>query len=91
MAKIQIVLFILFQDFSHLHHLFVLYINYNQNLLFEHKGEKVTPDYWPYYMNDTIKNGATATGIDFSFQGKDTRISGFAEADNSINFEGIVN
>ncbi|KAK8838274.1 hypothetical protein M9Y10_035695 [Tritrichomonas musculus] len=64
-----------------------IYINYNQNLVFEHKGEKVPPDYWPYYMNDTIKNGATATGVDFSFTGKNTRITGFAEADDSMNFE----
>ncbi|KAK8835226.1 hypothetical protein M9Y10_017579 [Tritrichomonas musculus] len=68
----------------------MLYINYNQNLLFEHKGEKVTPDYWPYYMNDTIKNGATATGIDFSFRGKKTRITGFCETDNSLNFEDTI-
>lgn len=68
-----------------------LYINNNQNLIFEHTGQQVPPDIWPYYQNDTIKNGATATGIDFSFQGKDTRISGFAEADNSINFEDTYN
>lgn len=64
-----------------------LFINYNQNLVFEHKGEKVDPDYWPYYMNDTIKNGATATGIDFSFNGIQTRLTGFSETDESINFE----
>lgn len=62
-------------------------INYNQNLVFEHIGQQVPPDFWPHYQNDTIKNGATAVGIDFAFQGKNTRISGFAEADNSINFE----
>lgn len=64
-----------------------IYINYNQNLVFEHTGQQVPPDLWPDYQNDTIKYGATAAGIDFSFPGKDTRISGFSEADNSINMK----
>ena len=55
-----------------------IFINYNQNLVFEHTGQQVPPDIWPYYKNDTIKNGATATGIDFAFQGIDTRIYGFS-------------
>lgn len=62
-----------------------IYLNANQGLVFEHKNQAVEPDLWPYYQNDTIIHGATAVGIDFSFKGKNTRLTGFPEADESIN------
>lgn len=38
-------------------------------------------------MNDTIKNGATATGVNFSFPGTNTRITGFSKSDDRISYK----
>ena len=65
-------------------------LNSEQGLVFEHTGEYVPPDIWPYFRNDTIKYGATAVSLDFEFPGKNTRLLGFSESFERINLEDTI-
>ncbi|OHT11770.1 Neutral alpha-glucosidase AB [Tritrichomonas foetus] len=60
-------------------------LNKRQELVYEHFGQKVEPDIWRY-RNDTIKNGATAVSLDFNFAGANTRLSGYSESFDDMNF-----
>jgi len=62
----------------------IMVINSENLLFFEHHGGKIPPEQFSGFT-DTIPNGPTAVGVDFSILGEDIKISGLAERAGPLN------